>query len=241
MKDFEVCDEESLGKMLAKVRAAQEKFATYTQEQVDEIFYRAALAANKMRIPLAKMAVEETGMGIVEDKVIKNHYASEYIYNAYKNTKTCGVIERDEGFGITRIAEPIGVLAAVIPTTNPTSTAIFKCLICLKTRNGLIISPHPREKVHDRGGEGRSRSRGRGRSARGHHRMDRSANRAAFGYDYARGGHDSRNGRSRHGESGVFFGKARARRRRRQHARRHRLLGGHSACRFVHSSFQDVR
>ena len=146
MKDFEVCDEESLEKMLAKVRAAQEKFATYTQEQVDEIFYRAALAANKMRIPLAKMAVEETGMGIVEDKVIKNHYASEYIYNAYKDTKTCGVIERDEGFGITRIAEPIGVLAAVIPTTNPTSTAIFKCLICLKTRNGLIISPHPRAK-----------------------------------------------------------------------------------------------
>ena len=146
MKDFEVCDEESLEKMLAKVCAAQEKFATYTQEQVDEIFYRAALAANKMRIPLAKMAVEETGMGIVEDKVIKNHYASEYIYNAYKDTKTCGVIERDEGFGITRIAEPIGVLAAVIPTTNPTSTAIFKCLICLKTRNGLIISPHPRAK-----------------------------------------------------------------------------------------------
>ncbi len=132
--------------MLSRVRAAQEKFATYTQEQVDEIFYRAALAANKMRIPLAKMAVEETGMGIVEDKVIKNHYASEYIYNAYKDTRTCGIIERDESFGITRIAEPIGVLAAVIPTTNPTSTAIFKCLICLKTRNGLIISPHPRAK-----------------------------------------------------------------------------------------------
>ena len=113
---------------------------------MDYIFYKASLAANKMRIPLAKMAVEETGMGIVEDKVIKNHYASEYIYNAYKDTKTCGVIERDEGFGITRIAEPIGVLAAVIPTTNPTSTAIFKCLICLKTRNGLIISPHPRAK-----------------------------------------------------------------------------------------------
>ncbi len=146
MKDFVVCDEESLGKMLARVKAAQAKFATYTQEQVDKIFYAAALAANKMRIPLAKMAVEETGMGIVEDKVIKNHYASEYIYNAYKNVKTCGVIERDEGFGITRIAEPIGVLAAVIPTTNPTSTAIFKCLICLKTRNGLIISPHPRAK-----------------------------------------------------------------------------------------------
>ncbi len=139
-------DEESLEKMLGKVRAAQAKFSTYSQEQVDEIFYRAALAANKMRISLAKMAVEETGMGIVEDKVIKNHYASEYIYNAYKDTKTCGVIERDESFGITRIAEPIGVLAAVIPTTNPTSTAIFKCLICLKTRNGLIISPHPRAK-----------------------------------------------------------------------------------------------
>ncbi len=146
MKDFIVNDEESLAKMLAKVRAAQEKFATYTQEQVDKIFFAAALAANKMRIPLAKMAVEETGMGIVEDKVIKNHYAAEYIYNQYKDTKTCGVIERDEGFGITRIAEPIGVLAAIIPTTNPTSTAIFKSLICLKTRNGLIISPHPRAK-----------------------------------------------------------------------------------------------
>ncbi len=147
MKDFIVNDEESLEKMLARVRAAQAKFATYTQEQVDKIFFAAAVAANKMRIPLAKMAVEETGMGVVEDKVIKNHYASEYIYNAYKNTKTCGVIERDEGFGYTRIAEPIGVLAAIIPTTNPTSTAIFKSLICLKTRNGLIISPHPRAKA----------------------------------------------------------------------------------------------
>ncbi len=146
MKDFIVHDEQSLGKMLARVRAAQEKFAAFTQEQVDYIFMKAALAANKKRIPLAKMAVEETGMGIVEDKVIKNHYASEYIYNAYKDVKTCGVIERDESFGITRIAEPIGVLAAVIPTTNPTSTAIFKALICLKTRNGLIISPHPRAK-----------------------------------------------------------------------------------------------
>ena len=147
MKDFIVNDEESLEKMLARVKAAQAKFATYTQEQVDKIFFRAALAANQMRIPLAKMAVEETGMGVVEDKVIKNHYAAEYIYNAYKNTKTCGVIERDEGFGYTRIAEPIGVLAAIIPTTNPTSTAIFKSLICLKTRNGLIISPHPRAKA----------------------------------------------------------------------------------------------
>lgn len=146
MKDFIVNDEESLEKLLARVRAAQAKFATYTQEQVDKIFFAAALAANKARLPLAKMAVEETGMGVVEDKVIKNNYAAEYIYNAYKDTKTCGVIERDEGFGITRIAEPIGVLAAVIPTTNPTSTAIFKSLICLKTRNALIISPHPRAK-----------------------------------------------------------------------------------------------
>ncbi len=146
VKDFRVSDEDSLRQLLARVRAAQEKFATYSQEQVDEIFYRAALAANRARIPLAKLAVEETGMGVIEDKVIKNHYASEYIYNAYKDTKTCGVIEQDESAGYTRIAEPIGVIAAIIPTTNPTSTAIFKCLICLKTRNGLIISPHPRAK-----------------------------------------------------------------------------------------------
>lgn len=146
MKDFIVNDEKTLEKMLARVRAAQEKFANYTQEQVDKIFFAAAMAADKARIPLAKLAVEETGMGIVEDKVIKNHYAAEYIYNKYKDAKTCGVIERDEAFGYTRIAEPIGVLAAIIPTTNPTSTAIFKALICLKTRNGLIISPHPRAK-----------------------------------------------------------------------------------------------
>ena len=146
MKDFIVNDEETLKQALARVRAAQEKYSVYTQEQVDKIFYAAAVAANRARIPLAKLAVEETGMGVVEDKVIKNHYASEYIYNAYKNEKTCGVIERDEHGGYTRIAEPIGVIAAVIPTTNPTSTAIFKCLLCLKTRNGLIISPHPRAK-----------------------------------------------------------------------------------------------
>lgn len=137
---------EALTAKMKAIREAQEKFAAYTQEQVDEIFKAAALAANKQRIPLAKMAVEETGMGIVEDKVIKNHYASEYIYNAYRDTKTCGVIEKDESAGITRIAEPIGVIAAVIPTTNPTSTAIFKTLLCLKTRNGIIISPHPRAK-----------------------------------------------------------------------------------------------
>ena len=135
--------------LLAKMKAmkkAQEIFSTYSQEQVDKIFFEAAVAANKMRIPLAKMAVEETGMGIVEDKVIKNHYASEYIYNAYRNSKTCGVIEEDTAFGIKKIAEPIGLIAAVIPTTNPTSTAIFKTLISLKTRNAIIISPHPRAK-----------------------------------------------------------------------------------------------
>ena len=131
---------------LEKVRTAQAKFATYSQTQVDAIFRAAALAANKARIPLAKMAVAETGMGVVEDKVIKNNYAAEYIYNAYKNTKTCGVVETDESAGIQKIAEPIGVVGAVIPTTNPTSTAIFKCLISLKTRNGIIISPHPRAK-----------------------------------------------------------------------------------------------
>ena len=137
---------EALEERLAGVREAQRIFATYTQEQVDKIFTAAALAANKARIPLAKLAVEETGMGIVEDKVIKNHYASEYIYNAYRNTKTCGVIEEDKAYGIKKVAEPIGVVAAVIPTTNPTSTAIFKTLISLKTRNGIIISPHPRAK-----------------------------------------------------------------------------------------------
>lgn len=137
---------ETLKRKLGEIRAAQEKFATYSQEQVDGIFKAAALAANRQRIPLAKLAVEETGMGIVEDKVIKNHYASEYIYNAYKNTRTCGVLEEDAAAGIRKIAEPIGVIAAVIPTTNPTSTAIFKALLALKTRNGIIISPHPRAK-----------------------------------------------------------------------------------------------
>ena len=136
----------SFEKALSRVREAQKKFATYTQEQVDKIFLAAATAANQARIPLAKMAVEETGMGVVEDKVIKNHFASEYIYNTYRNTKTCGVIEEDKVYGTMKIAEPIGVIAAVIPTTNPTSTAIFKTLISLKTRNGIIISPHPRAK-----------------------------------------------------------------------------------------------
>ena len=138
--------EKSLDELLRKVRAAQVEYSTYPQEKVDEIFRAAATAANAARIPLAEMAVEETGMGVFEDKVLKNHYAAEYIYNRYKNEKTCGVIERDEAGGYTRIAESIGVAAAVIPTTNPTSTAIFKALICLKTRNGLILSPHPRAK-----------------------------------------------------------------------------------------------
>ncbi len=136
-----------LTQVLDQVRAAQALYASYTQEQVDAIFKAAAMAANQARIPLARQAVQETGMGIVEDKVIKNHFASEYIYNAYKNTKTCGVLEEDKAYGIQKIAEPVGILAAVIPTTNPTSTAIFKTLLALKTRNGIIISPHPRAKA----------------------------------------------------------------------------------------------
>lgn len=140
---------DSVDALMAKMdamRAAQREFATFTQEQVDKIFLAAASAANKQRIALAKMAVKETGMGVVEDKVIKNHYAAEYIYNAYKNTKTCGVVEEDAAYGIKKVAEPIGLIAAVIPTTNPTSTAIFKTLLALKTRNAIIISPHPRAK-----------------------------------------------------------------------------------------------
>jgi len=147
MSGTEIVDTvDALEKKIDQVRKAQQIFSTYTQEQVDKIFTAAAIAANQARIPLAKMAVDETGMGIVEDKVIKNHYASEYIYNAYRDTKTCGVIEEDSAYGTKKIAEPIGVVAAVIPTTNPTSTAIFKSLICLKTRNAIIISPHPRAK-----------------------------------------------------------------------------------------------
>ena len=147
MEKYEITDSvDTLLSAMEKLRNAQREFSAFSQDKVDEIFKAAALAANKARIPLAKMAVEETGMGIVEDKVIKNHYASEYIYNAYKDTKTCGVIEEDASYGIKKIAEPIGVVGAVIPTTNPTSTAIFKCLLALKTRNAIIISPHPRAK-----------------------------------------------------------------------------------------------
>ena len=147
MQTFRPIDSvEALQERMTLMRKAQREFAKFTQEQVDHIFFEAALAANKARIPLAKMAVEETGMGVMEDKVIKNHYASEYIYHAYRNTKTVGVLEEDPAFGIKKIAEPIGLVAAVIPTTNPTSTAIFKALLCLKTRNAILISPHPRAK-----------------------------------------------------------------------------------------------
>lgn len=145
-KPKEMTDVEKLQQKIARMREAQKAFAVFTQEQVDKIFFEAAMAANKQRIPLAKMALEETGMGVVEDKVIKNHYAAEYIYNSYKNVKTCGVIEEDASYGIKKIAEPMGLVGAIIPTTNPTSTAIFKCLICLKTRNAILISPHPRAK-----------------------------------------------------------------------------------------------
>lgn len=147
MQEFRPIDSvEALQERMTIMRRAQREFAKFTQEQVDHIFFEAAMAANKARIPLAKMAVEETGMGVMEDKVIKNHYASEYIYHAYRNTKTAGVLEEDPAFGIKKIAEPIGLVAAVIPTTNPTSTAIFKALLCLKTRNAILISPHPRAK-----------------------------------------------------------------------------------------------
>ncbi|GHU68616.1 aldehyde-alcohol dehydrogenase [Clostridia bacterium] len=147
LKEYNLVDSvESLESAIAGLRRAQAQFAQYTQEQVDGIFKAAAAAADKARITLARLAVDETGMGVLEDKVIKNHYAAEYIYNAYKDTKTCGVIDEDKSFGTVRIAEPVGIISAVIPTTNPTSTAIFKCLIALKTRNGIIISPHPRAK-----------------------------------------------------------------------------------------------
>lgn len=136
-----------LNALVERVRKAQQEFATYTQEQVDKIFRAAALAASDARIPLAKMAVAESGMGIVEDKVIKNHFASEYIYNAYQDEKTCGVLSTDDTFGTITIAEPIGLICGIVPTTNPTSTAIFKALISLKTRNGIIFSPHPRAKM----------------------------------------------------------------------------------------------
>ena len=141
-----VTDAETLNAMVERVRVAQREYATFPQEKVDEIFRAAAMAAAAARVPLAKAAAEETGMGVTEDKVIKNHFASEFIYNKFKDSKTCDVIESDDQFGIYKIAEPVGILAGVIPTTNPTSTAIFKSLLALKTRNGIIFSPHPRAK-----------------------------------------------------------------------------------------------
>ncbi len=146
-EEYKIVDSvKALEETIKRVKEAQKEFAKFTQEEVDKIFLAGAIAANQARIPLAKMAVEETGMGVVEDKIIKNHYASEYIYNKYKNEKTCGILEEDPAYGIKKVAEPIGLIGAVIPTTNPTSTAIFKTLISLKTRNGIIISPHPRAK-----------------------------------------------------------------------------------------------
>ena len=141
-----VDSQEKLEELISIVREAQKKFASFSQAQVDKIFFEASKAANRERISLAKLAVEETGMGLVEDKVIKNHFASEYIYNKYKNAKTVGVVEEDKVFGTKKILEPIGVVCGIIPTTNPTSTAIFKALLALKTRNAIIISPHPRAK-----------------------------------------------------------------------------------------------
>ena len=146
MEHFRVTNVDELEQLITRVRAAQKVFSTFEQEAVDEIFRVAALAASDARIKLAKLAVEETGMGVVEDKVIKNHFASEFIYNEYRDELTCGVLEEDVSYGIKKIAEPIGVIAGVVPTTNPTSTAIFKSLITLKTRNGIIFSPHPRAK-----------------------------------------------------------------------------------------------
>ena len=143
---FKVTSLEELEELIRRVKKSQLEYATYSQEQVDEIFRRAAIAANDKRIPLAKLAVEDTGMGIVEDKVIKNHFASEFIYNKYRNEQTCGVLEDDDFYGVKRIAEPIGIIAGIVPVTNPTSTTIFKALLALKTRNAIIFSPHPRAK-----------------------------------------------------------------------------------------------
>ena len=176
MQTFRPIDSvEALQERMTLMRKAQREFAKFAQEQVDHIFFEAAMAANKARIPLAKMAVEETGMGVMEDKVIKNHYASEYIYHAYRNTKTVGVLEEDPAFGIKKIAEPIGLVAAVIPTTNPTSTAIFKALLCLKTQQRHPHQPAPaRQEVHRRRPQRIVlRGGGQGGRAGGHHRLHR--------------------------------------------------------------------
>ena len=232
---------ESFAAALARVKAAQKEFATYSQEQVDAIFLAAATAASRERLPLAKMAVEETGMGVVEDKVIKNHFASEYIYNTYRDTKTCGVIEEDKVYGTIKIAEPIGVIGAVIPTTNPTSTAIFKALIALKTRNGIIISPHPRAKkstiaaakiVLEAGG--------RGRRSRGHHLVDRRSVARADEHADAGIRLHPRDRRSRNGQGGLLQRQARSGRRRRQYARDHHTERRYPACGQLDYPLQDL-
>ena len=202
---YGICDSvEKLTAEIKRVRKAQEAYAKFTQEQVDKIFLACASAANKARIPLAKLAVEETGMGIVEDKVIKNHYAAEYIYNKYKDTKTCGIIEEDKAYGVTKIAEPIGIIGAVIPTTNPTSTAIFKTLMCLKTRNGCIISPHPRAKNSTIAAANRVRSCGCRRRARRYYKLDRRSFARTYKPAYDKRGYHIGNGWSRYGKGGIF-------------------------------------
>lgn len=210
---------EALMAKIDEVRKAQEIFATYSQEQVDKIFTAAALAANNARLPLAKMAVAETGMGIVEDKVIKNHYAAEYIYNAYKDVKTCGVVEEDAAYGVKKIAEPIGVVAAVIPTTNPTSTAIFKTLICLKTQQRLIIAPiRARRTAPLR--RRKSCWTPPSRRARPRHRgLDRRSLAGNDQHADEDGGYHSGDGRPRHGQKRLFFGQTRPRRGRGQYPR----------------------
>ena len=217
---------EELPEKLAIMREAQKVFATFTQEQVDKIFFEAAMAANKARIPLAKMAVEETGMGCVEDKVTKNHYASEYIYNAYKNTKTCGVIEEDPVAGIKKIAEPIGIIGAVIPTTNPTSTAIFKCLIALKTRNAIMISPHPRAK----------------KCTAEAARIVNDAAVAAGAPEHLIGWIEalSLENRSGHGQGSLQLRNSGSGRRRRQHSGHHRQHGRRAHGRQLHHPLQDL-
>ena len=247
-REYPVIDTvEALQQRMKEMRKAQQEFATYTQEQVDKIFFAAAMAANKARIPLAKMAVEETGMGVVEDKVIKNHYASEYIYNAYRNTKTCGVIEEDSAYGIKKIAEPIGLIAAVIPTTNPTSTAIFKTLICLKTRNAIIISPHPRAKASTIAAV----AAGAPENIIGwidspsleltNEVMKESDTILATGGPGMVKAAYSSGKRPRHGQGGLLLRQTGAGRRRGQHPGHHRRQRRHSArCQFDHS-LQNLR
>jgi len=215
---------DELETMIGAAAQAQRAYAEFGQEQVDEIFRRAAFAANDARIDLARLAASETGMGVMEDKVIKNHFAAEYIYNNYKNTRTCGVIERDLSFGIEKIAEPIGVLAGIVPTTNPTATAIFKALLALKTRNAIIFSPHPRAAaLHRRGGPDHPRGRCGRRCAAGIDRLHRKTHRRIVPAVDAASAHqpDPGHGRPGHGEGGVFLRQTCHRRRRRQHP------GGH--------------